>query len=150
MPFDLLQVILVLTIVVLTALLTVIGIEVFYILKDVRRLIDRVHNLVGDAEHIVDNVKKPTQMIASIGQSAELLTKLFDIVKRHEETQVITESKEEKPSYKSDLYKPEMIIEQRPSQIPTDRPQTLEHPIMTQKTPALGRRFFRMPRRPAS
>lgn len=148
MPFDLLQVILVLTIVVLTALLTVIGIEVFYILKDVRRLIDRVHNLVGDAEHVVDNVKKPTQMIASIGQSADILTKLFDIVKRHEESKAIAEPREEKITYK-----PEVIIEDRPRMEPQMVETPLEpapHPIMTQKTSAtLGRRFFRM-RRPAS
>jgi len=140
MPFDLLQVILVLTIVIITALLTVLGIEVFYILKDVRKMLDRVNGVIGDAEHVVNNVKKPTEMIAGVAHSAELLSKLFEMVKSHEDSkqapmQIVVEEKPRVSDMREEIRQP---IRQESEQPSMPKPMTL------------GRRFFRMPRRSGS
>ncbi len=138
MPFDLLQVVLVLTIVVLTALLTVLGIEVFYILKDVRRILDRVNNVVNDAEHVVTNIKKPAEMIGGIAHSADLLSKLFEMVKHHE-----ANKQEHLP----------VVVEQKHRAIESEdlaEDETEYKQPINQKQVSLGRRFFRIPRRPVS
>lgn len=142
MPIDFFQVALVVVVIILTALLTVLGIEVFYILKDIRRIIDRVHNVLGDAEQVVNNVKKPTEVLSSLSHSAEILTKLFEVVKNHEDNGKPKHEEivhQEKPTVMFE----ESIVRESPP-MPKAREETPAQPM------ALGRRFFRMPRRPVS
>lgn len=139
MPIDFFQVALVVVVIILTALLTVLGIEVFYILRDVRKLMDRFHNVLGDAEQVVNNVKKPTEMISSLSHSAEILTKLFEVVKNseHSKAESVHKTHHEAP----------MVIEEKP--IDHEHPITKSPPVQS-PTVSLGRRFFRIPRRPVS
>lgn len=138
------EVILALTIVVLTALLTVLGIEVFYILKDIRKLLDRATHVMDDAEQIAGHIKKPTEMVASITHGAELFTKLFDAAKTQAATEIKSEPKKE----------PVVIVEQKYTRETMDdefEPVEIKRQPMPQpQSPTLGRRYFRMPRRPVS
>lgn len=138
MPIDLFQVALVLVIVILTALLTVIGIEVFYILKDVRKLMDRVNGVLGDAEQVVSNIKKPTEVISSLSHSADILTKLFEVIKIHEQ------DKKEQPVPQAQE-KPMIVEEDMMHHAQPAKPS-----MQTPPSVSLGRRFFRIPRRPVS
>lgn len=141
MPIDFFQVALVVVVIILTALLTVLGIEVFYILKDIRRIIDRVHNVLGDAEQVVSNVKKPTEVLSSLSHSAEILTKLFEVVKNHEDNGK-PKQEEVVRQEKATVVFEEPIVRESPR--PKPREEAPTQPI------SLGRRFFRMPRRPVS
>lgn len=135
--FDITQVIVAVTIVILTSLLTVLGIEVFYILKDVRKMLDRVNGALDDAEEIIDHVKKPTQMIASISHSAELVGKILETIKPAEQP-------------KAEPVTHTIVVEKHISEPEAIEAKVQEKQMPVQNPATLGRRFFRMPRRPVS
>jgi uncharacterized protein YoxC len=69
---DILQIALVLLILVLAILLSVLGIQVFFILKDLRRSMDRMDRMLADIEkpvHLVGEVADVVDAGAKLAQS---------------------------------------------------------------------------------
>lgn len=141
---DVVQIVLALTIVILTALLTVLGIEVFYILKDLRRILDRATNVLLDAEQVVQNVKKPTEVVASLTHSADILSHLYQVVKKQEISQP-----QEAPVAKE---QPQIIVVEQAYEPPVEQesPRIIVQEQSPQSSLTVNRRFFRSPRRTAS
>lgn len=83
---NLTQVILVVVITTLTILLSFIGIQVVYILKDLRETIQRVNKVVGHAEAISAAVVRPIAGLGSLVegiQSSLKIAELLGYVKSH-------------------------------------------------------------------
>lgn len=68
---DLLQVALVLLIVILSVVLSILGIQVFFILKDLRKSLDKFEMLLSDAHNIAEDVSKPIRVAAEVTQAVE-------------------------------------------------------------------------------
>ncbi|OGE25382.1 hypothetical protein A3H85_00965 [Candidatus Daviesbacteria bacterium RIFCSPLOWO2_02_FULL_40_8] len=75
---DFLQVALILLIVVLGVFLSILGIQVFFILKDLRRSLNKLDEVLNDAQNIADDLEKPSR---AIGEVTEVLESGVRIVK---------------------------------------------------------------------
>lgn len=60
------QVLLIIVVVILTILLSVVGVQVFFILREVQRSIQKVNKMLDDAGTISESISKP---IASLSNS---------------------------------------------------------------------------------
>lgn len=63
---DSVQIVLVFVIVALTILLVILGIQVFFVLKDLRKTLSRLNSVLKNAEQITDNVNAPLSAISSL------------------------------------------------------------------------------------
>lgn len=63
---DSVQLILVLVIVILTVLLVVLGIQVYFILKDLRKTIAKANKVLDDAGSIAENVSAPIANLSTV------------------------------------------------------------------------------------
>ena len=63
---DTVQLILVFVIVILTVLLVVLGIQVYFILKELRRTIAKANKVLDNAGTITDNITGPVETLASM------------------------------------------------------------------------------------
>jgi len=63
---DTTQIILLSVIIVLTIFLVVIGFQVFFVLKDLRKTLFRLNRLFDDADNLVGQVKKPIESAGNI------------------------------------------------------------------------------------
>lgn len=68
---DLLQIALVLLILLLGVMLSILGIQVFFILKDLRKSLDKLELILNDAHEIAENVDKPLQAAADVVSAVE-------------------------------------------------------------------------------
>lgn len=68
---DLLQIALVFLILLLSVVLSILGIQVFLILKDLRKSLDKFEILLGDAHTIAEDAGKPIRAAAEITQAVE-------------------------------------------------------------------------------
>ena len=66
LPVDSTQIVLLAVIIVLTVFLVVIGFQVFYVLKDLRKTLFRLNRLFDDADDLVGQVKKPIESAGNI------------------------------------------------------------------------------------
>lgn len=66
---DTAQVVLIFVIVVLTVLLLVLGIQVFFILRDVRKTLSKANKVLDDASHITRNVSGPIEALSSFSST---------------------------------------------------------------------------------
>lgn len=74
---DTVQLVLFFVIVVLTVLLVVLGIQVFYILKEVRRTIIKTNKVLDDTGTITESISKPVSSLSSLSmgfKASSLLT----------------------------------------------------------------------------
>ncbi|MBI5356283.1 hypothetical protein HZB78_01580 [Candidatus Collierbacteria bacterium] len=102
---NLTQVILVVVITTLTILLTFIGIQVVYILKDLRETLHKVNKIVGQAESLTTAISKPITGISSLVegiQSSMKIAELLGYVKKNAKS-AIEELPEKISEMKSDL-----------------------------------------------
>ena len=60
---DLIQAILLSVIVVLTIFLVVIGFQAFFVLKDLRKTLGKMNQLMEDTDSLVSQVKKPIESV---------------------------------------------------------------------------------------
>lgn len=65
---DLLQIALVFLILLLSVFLSILGIQVFFILKDLRRSLDKFDVILGDAQGIAEDIQKPVAVAAEVAQ----------------------------------------------------------------------------------
>src|SRR3989339_1806451 len=115
---NLTQVILVVVITTLTILLTFIGIQVVYILKDLRETLQKVNKIVGQAESLTTAISKPITGISSLVegiQSSMKIAELLGYVKKNAKN-AMEELPEKINEIKSDIndaiHKPEENAEQ--------------------------------------
>lgn len=74
---DLVQFVLLTVIIILTLVLVVLGIQVFYILTEVRKTVSKTNGLLEKADSITESVKTPLSAISSIAlgvKASSLLT----------------------------------------------------------------------------
>ncbi len=63
---DLTQAILLSVIVVLTIFLVVIGFQAFFVLKDLRKTLGKMNQLMEDTDSLVSQVKKPIESVGGV------------------------------------------------------------------------------------
>jgi predicted PurR-regulated permease PerM len=70
---DTVQAVLLFVIVLLTILFVVLGIQVFYILRDLRQTIKRTNNILDNVDHITQNISEPLASISGFMNNASTL-----------------------------------------------------------------------------
>lgn len=78
---DTVQAVLLFVIVLLTILFVVLGIQVFYILKDLRQTIQKTNLLLDEVEELTSQIKQPVSAISSLISSASNLSALGTVAK---------------------------------------------------------------------
>ncbi len=68
---DILQIALVFLILLLSVIMSILGIQVFMILKELRKSLDKFEELLGDAQNIAEDVSKPIKAAAEVTQVVE-------------------------------------------------------------------------------
>lgn len=68
---DLLQIALIFLIFLLSVLLSVLGVQVFFILKDLKKSLDKLEVVLDDTRHITSNLQKPAQAAADVTEAVE-------------------------------------------------------------------------------
>lgn len=63
---DTVQLVLLLVIITLTILLVVLGIQVFHILKDIRKTLTKANHVLENAGSITDNISGPLESLSAI------------------------------------------------------------------------------------
>jgi len=88
------QLLLIIVVTTLTVLLTVVGIQVFFILKEIRRSVEKMNKILDDAGTISESVAKP---ISSLSSSIGSLSGIAGLL-----GWLITRTKKEKEREKKD------------------------------------------------
>lgn len=74
---DLLQAALIFLILLLSIFLAITGIQVFFILKDLKKALDKFNNVLKSGEHIVEDIERPieatTSLISGLAEGAKHL-----------------------------------------------------------------------------
>jgi len=63
---DPVQLVLLIVILVLTVLLVVLGIQIFFILKELRQTITKTNKVLDNADSITENIEAPLSMLSSL------------------------------------------------------------------------------------
>lgn len=72
--------ILFLVIIILTILLVVLGIQVFFILRELRKTVDKANKILEDAGEITETVKKPVSSLSTLAmglKTGATIAKIF-------------------------------------------------------------------------
>ena len=77
---DTVQAVLLFVIVLLTILFVVLGIQVFYILKDLRQTLRRTNNILEDAENVSEGVSNSLSSFSNMFGGASALGSIASIV----------------------------------------------------------------------
>lgn len=80
---DAVQLILLLVIITLTVLLVILGVQVFYILRDLRLTVRKTNKILENAEDITEGISGPVTAISSfvLGTKATSLMSIVNFVK---------------------------------------------------------------------
>ena len=85
---DITQIVLLAVTIVLAVFLVVLGFQIFFVLKDVRKTLFKINNIFDEADDMIDRVKKPVESMSGILSAmatgvgiAQLLKK---VSKKHE------------------------------------------------------------------
>jgi len=84
MFFDLTQALLVLVIIVLTSFLVIVGIQVYFILKDVRVTLDRLNKVLDNAGVITDKIREPFNSSSSINLGLRVFLSFLNLLRGKE------------------------------------------------------------------
>lgn len=86
--FDLTQTLLVVVIVVLTVIISVIGVQVVILIKEVRRTLNRVNDIIDGTEELLDKISHPTQslgnLITGVKQGVKIVETLTSLFKNRQ------------------------------------------------------------------
>lgn len=153
---NLTQVILVVVITTLTILLTFIGIQVVYILRDFREILKRVNKIVDNAEAISSAVVRPVTGISALVEGIQSSLKIAELVGHFKKgsKEVAQEIPEKVREIKADVREAKEQIEkvarirEEKTEIPSDDEElevsgdgeVKKIPVVTSRSP--GRRFF--------
>jgi hypothetical protein len=68
---DILQIALIFLIMLLGVFLTITGVQVFLILKDLKKALDKFNNVLESGEKIVHDIEKPAEVVSSAASAIE-------------------------------------------------------------------------------
>lgn len=77
---DTVQAVLLFVIVLLTILFIVLGIQVFYILRDLRQTIKRTNNILEDVERVSEGASSAFESVSGVFGGASTLKSILNIV----------------------------------------------------------------------
>lgn len=77
---DTVQLVLLIVIIVLTGLLVILGIQVFYILKELRTTLKKTNRVLDNADSITSNIEGPLSALSSLAIGTKA-TSLFAVAK---------------------------------------------------------------------
>lgn len=75
--FDPVQMVLLFVIVVLTFLLIILGIQVYFILREVRSALQKANRVLDTTEMITESVSEPMTMISGVVKGVRMISKLL-------------------------------------------------------------------------
>ncbi|MBI5045018.1 MAG: hypothetical protein HZC02_03765 [Candidatus Levybacteria bacterium] len=80
---DVVQLILFIVIVTLTVLLVVLGVQVFFILRELRKTIQKTNNVLEDTRIITESISKPVSSLSSLslGIKASSIMSIAKLIK---------------------------------------------------------------------
>lgn len=78
---DTVQAVLLLVIVLLTILLVVLGIQVFFILRDFRRTLAKANRVLDNTEEITQSVSQPISFLSNVLSGTQTLSTVSTILK---------------------------------------------------------------------
>lgn len=78
---DTVQAVLLLVIILLTVLLVVLGVQVFFILRDFRRTLDKANRVLDNTEEITESVSQPINFISTILSGSQTISAISTISK---------------------------------------------------------------------
>lgn len=78
---DTVQAVLLLVIILLTILLVVLGVQVFFILRDFRRTLDKANRVLDNTEEITESVSQPINFISSVLSGSQTISAISTISK---------------------------------------------------------------------
>lgn len=81
---DTTQIVLLSTIIVLTVFLAVIGFQVFFLIRDMRKTLQRTNHLLDDADSILASIKKPIEGATSALSAMTAGVGIAHLLKRFE------------------------------------------------------------------
>jgi hypothetical protein len=81
---DLLQIALIFLIVLLSIFLAITGFQVFLILRDLKKALDRLNKVLQVGENIVQDVEKPIEAAANLVNTLSASAKLVGDIVRHD------------------------------------------------------------------
>jgi len=82
---DPVQAVLLVVIILLTLLLLVLGVQVFFILRELRRTVSRATKVLENTETITESVSEPMSLLSGLFLSAKSLSTISKILKRFKE-----------------------------------------------------------------
>jgi hypothetical protein len=68
---DIIQIALVLLILLLAIFLSILGIQVFFILRDLKKAVDKLDIILDDAQVVAEDIKKPIRAAANVTEAME-------------------------------------------------------------------------------
>jgi len=89
------QILLIAVVTVLTVLLTVIGVQVFFILKEIRRSIEKFNKMLDDAGTISESVARPIASLSSSITGVSGIAGLLGWLKKRKEKSIEVKEEEE-------------------------------------------------------
>ena len=87
------QILLVAVVVILTALLTAIGIQVYQILKEAKKSIEKVNKILDDTGKITESVAKPISSLSSSLTNFSGVAGILSLLLKRKKTPAKTEAK---------------------------------------------------------
>jgi hypothetical protein len=82
---DTVQIVLLVVIVALTLLLVILGIQVFFILRDIRKTIYKANKVLDNTETITESVSEPMSFLSSFILGTKTVSKLLRLRKHLDE-----------------------------------------------------------------
>ena len=76
------QLLLLIVIIILTIFLIVIGIQVFFILKELRVTLNKLNKVLTDAGQLTEKIKEPTTMIAGLAHGIKTSLNIFESLRK--------------------------------------------------------------------
>ncbi|OGD86341.1 hypothetical protein A2Z23_00320 [Candidatus Curtissbacteria bacterium RBG_16_39_7] len=84
MFFDLTQALLILVIIVLTSFLIIVGVQVYFILKDVRVTLSRLNKVLDNTGVITDKIREPFDSSSSINLGLRAFLSFLNLLRGRE------------------------------------------------------------------
>lgn len=78
---DTVQAVLLFVIVLLTILLLVLGVQVFFILRELRTTINRANKILENTQHITESVSEPFTFISGLLTGSRSLSSIANVIK---------------------------------------------------------------------
>ena len=78
---DPVQAVLLFVIVLLTVLLMILGVQVFFILKNFRKTVDHLNNVLENTESITESVSQPASMVSDFITNTKSLSVIARLLK---------------------------------------------------------------------